>query len=320
MRLSVIVVNWNSREDLEACLESVRAQAHTDLETIVVDNASADGSVELCRTRFPEVKLLEQSENLGFAEACNRGVEASSSEWVVLLNNDAVADPGWAAALARAAAKAPDHCGMLQSLMLFMDRPEEINSTGIELTRSGGGRDRLVGKARATALGPGAGSVAEPSAWEEIFCPTGGAAAYRRSMLDALRLPVGYFDRDHFCYSEDMDLGWRARIAGWSSYFIPDSIVHHRYNGSTARMGRSWLVVMTRTNRLRTLVKNASVPFLVTTAPTSLLDVWRLFWHGGPRATVGLFRAARGGLDQRRHVARLARRSRRSVERAWVTR
>jgi GT2 family glycosyltransferase len=307
MKLSVVVVNWNSRADLEACLESLRAQTHRDLEVVVIDNASADGSVEMVRTRYPEVRLLAQTDNLGFAEACNLGIDATTGPWVAMLNNDATAEPRWAEALVEVARDAPAACGMLQSLMLFQRTPDRVNSTGIELTKSGAGRDRDVGTPRPTAL-----------ALEEIFCPTAGAAAYRRVMLDAIRLSVGYFDRDHFCYYEDMDLGWRSRLAGWSALYVPASVVLHRYHGSTERRGRSWLVVMAGTNRLRTLVKNASWGLVVKTSPQSIKDITKVLWHGRAGAAVGLVRAVRAAYVQRGRVSAISTRSREQIERAWV--
>lgn len=308
MRLSVVVVNWNSRDDTAACLESLAEQTHEDLEVLVVDNGSKDDSVAMIRERFPWCTVLPQGENLGFAEGCNRGIEAASGEWVALLNNDAVADPEWAAALVAAVEEVPPACGMLQSLMLLMNEPGLVNSTGIELARSGGGRDRGW---RAPRPAPG-------GALEEIFCPTGGAAAYRRTMLDALKLDTGYLDREHFCYYEDMDLGWRARLAGWSAFFVPASIVHHRWHGSTSRRGNAWLVKMTHTNRIRTLLKNASLRFILRTGPDTTVDLAKLFWYGRADAAKGLVRAVRSGLAQRPMVTRLAKEKRRRVERAWV--
>ncbi|HEX2673485.1 MAG TPA: glycosyltransferase family 2 protein, partial [Polyangiaceae bacterium] len=119
MRLSVVTINWNSRDDLTACLESLVAQTYQDLEVIVVDNASQDGSVELVRQRFPQFTVLPQTANLGFAEGCNVGIAACTGSWIALLNNDAVADPRWAEALVLAANRVPENCGMLQSLMLY---------------------------------------------------------------------------------------------------------------------------------------------------------------------------------------------------------
>ena len=307
MLLPVVLVNWNSRADLEACLLSLRAQTHRELEVVVVDNGSTDGSVEMVRAKFPEVRLLAQSENLGFAEACNIGIRATVGEWVVMLNNDTVADPRFAEELVRAAAEVPARCGMLQCLMLFQSAPDKVNSTGIQLTRAGRGRDRDEGEPRPTGV-----------AREEIFCPTAGAAAYRRSMLDAIRLPVGYFDRDHFCYYEDLDLGWRSRLAGWSAFFVPTSVVLHAYHGSTKRRGDDWIYVTSQTNRLRTLVKNASWGFVLTTAKESAREIGKVLRFGGGKAALGLVKAVREGMQQRARVSAMAEIPRADVERAWA--
>ena len=307
MRLSVIVVNWNSREDLKACLASLRAQSHRDLEVIVVDNGSTDGSVRMIQEEFPEIILLAESENLGFAEGCNRGIVASTSEWVAMLNNDAVAQPDWARELVAAALSAPPTCGMLQSLQLYLDRPEVVNSTGIVLTHKGQGRDRDLGK------------PFEPtSEQQEIFCPTAGAAAYRRAMLDEIRLPSGYFDRDHFLYYEDMDLGWRARLAGWSATYVPRSIVWHKFQGSSRRRDQSWLSMLMEINNLRTLLKNASVSLLVR--PRRIVQGLRIIRLGGLAGCTGLARAVRSSLVTRARVTALARRDRHAVEAEWTVR
>jgi hypothetical protein len=307
MLLSVVVVNWNSREDLAACLQSLQRQSHQDFEVVVVDNGSTDGSAQMVREQFPRFKLLAETENLGFAEACNRGIEASCGSWVAMLNNDAVAEPGWAEALLRAAETAPPHCGMLQSLMLFMQRRETINSVGIELLDTGRGRDRYEGLRRERA------GVAE-----EIFCPTAGAAAYRRAMLEQIKLQAGYFDRGHFMYYEDLDLGWRARLNGWTATFVPESVVYHRYHGSSDRHGRPWMLVISRTNRLRTLVKNASWRMMARSAHFTAYDLAVVLWNGGLRSGAKLMGALRTSARQRREVDAMLREPRDSVEKRWV--
>src|SRR4051794_19685469 len=103
--ISVVIVNWNSKDDLLECLESLRAQTDQDFEAIVVDNGSADGSCEAVRSGYPEARLVEAGANLGFAEGCNRGIEVARGAWIATLNNDAIADPRWIEIL-RAAAKA----------------------------------------------------------------------------------------------------------------------------------------------------------------------------------------------------------------------
>jgi GT2 family glycosyltransferase len=311
MLLSVIIVNWNSRDDLRACLESLGHQTCRDFEVVVVDNGSADGSADMVASQFSHFTLLRESENLGFAEACNRGIRASAGDWVAMLNNDAVADEGWASALLHAMQLAPADCGMLQSLMLYQERTNTINSAGIELAFSGGGRDRLEGRSYDSKC---------HQQTEEIFCPTAGAAAYRRAMLNAIRLPTGYFDRSHFMYYEDMDLGWRARLAGWSALYVPSSIVHHRWHGSTRRRSRGWLLSLSYTNRIRTLLKNASVPFIILTIPRTLKEVSELVIFGQFKAFVSLFGVIAESLTMRQRVSTMTTVPRQSVEHAWRAR
>src|SRR5664280_3426144 len=92
MSFSVVVVNWNSIDDLRECLESLRDQIHRDIEVIVVDNNSSDGSAKMIASEYRDFKLLRQNENLGFAEACNRGIQASTGDWVCLLYTSDAAD------------------------------------------------------------------------------------------------------------------------------------------------------------------------------------------------------------------------------------
>lgn len=308
VRLSVVTVNWNSRDDLEACLASLSAQTYPNLEVLIVDNASDDGSLDMVRSRFPQFVLLEQDSNLGFAEGCNVGIARATGNWIALLNNDAVADPGWAETLVAAAQRVPESCGMLQSLMLFQRTPATVNSTGIGLTRQGTGYDRGGGDEPPGPLAP----------WEPIFCPTGGAAAYRRATLEAIKLSTGYFDPAHFCYYEDLDLGWRARLAGFDALYIPSSIVHHKYHGSTARRGRTWLVKLATINRARTLLKNASLAFILRSLLTSLWQLLRLTFVCGPAALVDYYSALGESLQLRSEVEAKRRLERNMIETRWA--
>lgn len=310
MRLSVVLVNWNARDDLRACLASLENERreHADLEVIVCDNGSKDDSVAIMRAEFSRVIVIDAGENLGFAEGCNRGIAKATGEWVVMLNNDTTVDPGWARALVDAAEHAEPTCGMLQCVMLFAHDANTINSTGIVLDTGGSGHDRHGGERY--------GDVRA----EEIFCPTAGAAAYRRSMLDAIALPTGVFDRDHFMYSEDLDLGWRARLAGFSAKVVPGAVVRHKHMASTKKRGREWLVVMSRTNRLRTLLKNASPSFFVRALPRTVYEMGEIAWYGGPKAAAKLPSVIAASLRARRAVERIAHEDRRDVEKRWVVR
>ncbi len=308
MLLSVVVVNWNSKEHLGACLSSLQRQTYDALEVIVVDNGSVDGSPELVAESFPEMKLVQTGSNLGFAEGCNRGLALAQGEWVAMLNNDAVAEPNWAEALMREAARADPSVGSLQSLMLYRDRPEVVNSTGIELSWNGSGADRAEGSARS--------ECGEPA---EIFCPTAGAAAYRRAMLDRVALEQGYFDRTYFMYLEDLDLGWRARLAGYSSLYVPDSVVYHVWHGSSQKHGSRWLILKSRANRVRTVLKNASPAMLARVSVNLVGAGLELLWHGRLQGPALLGAAIRDGVRARRRVSELTRVSRRATEKRWIS-
>jgi GT2 family glycosyltransferase len=305
--VSVLIVNWNARADLADCLRSVRAQREQPFEVVVVDNGSSDGSAEMVRKHFPEVKLLEPGENLGFAEGNNVGLQVCRGSWVALLNNDAVADPRWLSELCAAAQAGGPRLGSLQSRVLFRQKPTHTNSTGILVYTNGRARDRdFDAPARAD------------DRYGEIFGPTAAAALYRRAMLDEVRLPSGWFDRGFFMYLEDVDLSWRCRLAGWESFYVPSSIVHHAFHGSSARRGNDFVEMQCRKNRLRTLIKNASPGFLLSSLGTSLSDVAIVSWRSRLRQTPELIWGIVDATLQRRAQNGTVKLERRKLERRWM--
>lgn len=291
--MSVVLVNWNSREDTLRCLRSLAEQTDPNFETLVVDNGSVDGSAQAIRREFPNVRVLETGENLGFAEGCNRGIDASSNAWVATLNNDTVADKHWIAELRRAARAGDEHLGMLQSQVVFLGDEAHLNSTGVLLYLDGGACDRDVYAA-----------TREGDREEEVFCATAGAALYRRAMLDEVRLASGIFDRTFFMYFEDVDLGWRCRLAGWSARYVPTARVGHAFQASSKRQPGRFVGTHLRRNRLRMLLKNGSVSFLAKTFPKTLYDACELVVWEGPSAVLEIAKAALDGASQRHEVAR----------------
>ena len=306
--ISVLIVNWNGCDDLRRCLASLAAQSDPDFEVLVVDNGSRDLSCAMLHQEFPAVRLCAAGENLGFAEGCNRGLQAGVRPWVFMLNNDTRLDPGAIAALRAAARAGGPALGMLQARIVLMDRPELTNSTGILVRRDGGFIDRDF----AAPLRPDD----QP---QEIFCVSAGAALYRRAMLEAVRLPTGVFDRDFFMYYEDVDLGWRCRLAGWTAEYVPAALVYHRFQGSASRQKRAFVASHCHANKVRTLLKNASLRYLGSVLPRVLLsDILPLFRHRR-LAALGLLKAAvRDGLRQRPLVSQLAHEARHAIERQWV--
>jgi len=268
--VSVIVVNWNRRGLLHACLESLANQTLTGFEVVVVDNGSGDGSPAMVEREFSacpgfSLKLIRNSENRGFCEANNQGFAAASGRLVALLNNDAEADPGWLAALAGAFDDRPE-IGMAASKILVYEEPGRIDKAGHVIYPDGQNRGRGSGE-------PDNGQFDRA---EEVLWPDGAAAMYRRELLDQ----IGGFDEDLFAYGDDAELGLRARIAGWKCFYVPTAVVRH-HRGATLGVLSARRIELIERNRVLLAAK---------------LFPWSLLWLNGgyylARIGAGLWAAA----------------------------
>ncbi len=253
--VSVVVANWNGRPYLERCLASLVTQTYPAVEIIVVDNGSTDGSVAWLAESYPAVAVIPNTENRGFAAASNQGIAQARGAYVVLLNNDAWAEPQWLAALV-AAAESDARVGMVASLMLLADRPEVVDSAGICVDRCGISWDRAGGLSAAYR---GLLSLA-------VFGPSAGAGLYRRELFE----DVGGFDEDFFAYLEDVDLAWRARRRGWQVAYAPAARVYHVHSG-TSRPGSALKTFWLARNKIELIVKNYPLPHLWFYLPLILL-------------------------------------------------
>jgi GT2 family glycosyltransferase len=264
----VVVVNWNRRDLLRACLDSLRAQTGVSFETIVVDNGSTDGSPELVRDYG--LQLICNQTNRGFCAANNQGIAAARGDFIALLNNDAEAEPGWLAALHRACATSPD-VGMAASKVLVWEDPTRMDKVGHLIFPDGQNRGR----------GSGALDRGQFDRAEEVLWPDGSAAMYRNSMLDR----IGGFDEDFFAYGDDAELGLRARIAGWQCVYAPDAVVRH-HRGSTLGKGSAGRLALIERNRVLLALK---------------LFPWSLLWlnplYFALRLAAGATMAGRGAGD-----------------------
>ncbi len=210
--ISVIVVNWNGKAIIQKCLDGLRAQTLRDFSIIMVDNASQDGSLEIVQKNYPEVIILAQSENLGFSAANNIAIKSVNTEYVALLNNDAVPHPDWLQNLIKALENHPE-AGFCASKMLLYDNPRVIDRTGD------------VYSTAATALLRGRGAPSQEfNIQEQVFGACAGAALYRTQMLD----DIGLFDEDFFLVYEDVDLSFRAQLRGYKCIYVPDAVVYHQ--------------------------------------------------------------------------------------------
>lgn len=257
---TVVVVSWQGVHLLPDCLESLRRQtlAH---RVLVVDNGSTDGTAELLAERFPEVTVLRTGANLGFAGGVQSGIEAVTSPLVALLNNDAVAEPGWLAALVQTMAEHPAAAAVTSRMLLQDTDPPLLNNTGVVLLDTDYGADRDLRAA--------ADARPEP---DSVFGFSGGAALLRRDAVAA----VGGFPRRFFLYYEDTDLSWRLRLAGWDIRYESAAVVHHAHSATVDQTSDRFAFYNER-NRLLMLTRCAPTPravralgrFVLTTASLS---------------------------------------------------
>jgi GT2 family glycosyltransferase len=243
-KVAVVIVNLNGVRYLERCLSTVLSQTYPNFDVLLVDNGSTDSSVALVRKRFPEVQVIRNGANLGFAAANNIGIQATDSLYVATLNNDTWVESDWLASLVEVV-ESDARIGICASKMLFAHQPEVINSAGVCVDLAGMAWDRLGGSLDS-------GDDGEP---EEVFGACAGAALYRRTMLD----DVGLFDEDYFIYLEDVDLAWRARLLGWRCMYVPYSRVYHVHSGTT-REGSPFKNFLLGRNKVWTIVKNYPAP------------------------------------------------------------
>jgi GT2 family glycosyltransferase len=234
-KASIIIPHWNGLQHLEVCLNALRSQRYTDFETILVDNASTDGSQEYVRQTFPEVYLLELDENIGFTGACNAGYETAKGEFIILLNNDTEADPDWLAEL-MAAFERHLEAGSLASKMRLFDKRDHFHTAGDYYRVDGRPGNRGVWQQ----------DRGQYDKEEQVFSACGGAAAYRRSVIEE----TGFLDNDFFFSCEDVDLGWRIHLVGKQVWYVPTAVVYHKLKATGGSVtgsyydGRNFLLVL----------------------------------------------------------------------------
>ena len=292
---SIIIPNWNGIHHLPECLTALRAQSYGHTEVILVDNGSTDGSQAFVTEHYPEVRLLALERNLGLTGGNNLGFEAARGEILISLNNDTEAHPRLVEALVTALKEHPE-AGMAAAKMLLFDRRDHIHSAGDGYGRDGIPFNRGVWQRDK-------GQFDEPG-W--IFGGCGGAVAYRRAMLD----DIGMFDESFFMYCEDVDLNWRAQLAGWRCWFAPQAIVYHKLSATGGGPIASY---HTGRNTLWVIAKNYPGALLRKYWQHILRAQWAVTrdalgaWRGGAaRARLrgqlaGLFRLP-GKLEQRRAI------------------
>ena len=241
-KITVVIPNFNGVDFLQDCLQALMEQESgtPEYEVLVVDNGSQDGSIELIAEKFPQVKVEALSENTGFCHAVNVGIGKSNTPYVILLNNDTKVAPGFVSGLLRAIERDSKIFSVSASMRMW-DDPELIDDAG----------DRYCALGWAYARGKGKPASQYRQA-REVFSACGGAAIYRREILDE----IGLFDEGHFAYLEDLDIGWRARIHGYHNYYEPAAEVIHYGSASTGSRYNEKKTVLAAANSVYVIGKN----------------------------------------------------------------
>lgn len=253
MDATVVIPNYNGIQYMDGCLEALYAGSVVP-DILVVDNGSTDGSLLLVQEKYPAVRLITFSENTGFCRAVNTGIRATDSKYVILLNNDTRVCPHFVEQLVKAMEERPAVFSA-GAKMLSMKEPDIIDDAG----------DLYCALGWAFARGKGKHREACP-AGGRIFAACGGAAIYRRELLEKL----GGFDENHFAYLEDIDIGYRARIAGYDNLFVPEAAVYHAGSAVSGSRHNAFKVRLSSRNSVYLVFKNMpllqillNLPFLL---------------------------------------------------------
>lgn len=275
MKVHVIVLNYNGREHLKDCLQSLMSQTFRDFGVIVSDNGSTDDSVDFIKSNFPDIRVLESPKNYGFSKGNNLAINIAmqdDSEYVALLNSDTEVDKGWLKELVDTI-ESDAKIGACASKMLMFDRRNIINSAG--------GAVNYVGHAWPIGLGEeDLGQFKK----REINFACGGAFIVKTKILG----DIGLFDEDYFLYGEDTDLSWRIRLAGYKLYFSPSSVVYHKYSASfSSTFENKDRFYFLERNRLTTILKNYSFKTLILISPGIIFSEIAILYYSAITGWLG---------------------------------
>lgn len=240
--ISIIIVNFNQKLLTLDCLKSVNSVTYPKYEVILVDNNSQDNSISYISKKFPKLKIIKNSANLGFAGGNNIGLQEANGEYILLLNNDTIVTPDFIQPLVEDMQK-DEKLGVVQSKIRVMDNPKLLDSVASFQTITG----FLYHK----------GYLDFDRYYNDFlysFSAKGACILVRCEILK-----IGLFDEQYFAYFEETDLCWRAWLMGYKVAFEPRSVIYHKMGATSTNMSRAFMHYHSFKNRLRTIIKNASV-------------------------------------------------------------
>lgn len=261
-RVSVIILNWNCRAYLQACIEAVLAQSHRDIELILIDNGSHDGSPEFLKSNYPKIFLIENGHNVGFAAGMNQGIRRATGEFVLPLNVDVFLHDDYVAVAVESGMRRADSVGMVCGKVFRYN-----NGKTQQLVDVG---KFLVGR---MTMKNSRSSEKE----EYVFGPNGSCPLYRRTMLEDIKFWNGqFYDETYFAYAEDLDLHWRAQLAGWRCLYLPSLTSWHVHSASVGGKVRlidkpAFFQQLVLRNRHMNIIKNLPAALFLFYLPAILV-------------------------------------------------
>jgi GT2 family glycosyltransferase len=319
--VSVLITTYNSAKFLERCLESLLQQVYKPLEVIVVDNASSDGTRDLLAAAEPDVRVIYNDKNIGFAAAQNQAACLAKGSWLLSLNPDVVLSPDFVAKAVECGNVDPRTGVVCGKLLRWMpnENPEFsqiIDSTGIYFLPNLRHLDR----------GAGETDHGQFEQMEYVFGATGAAALYRRSMVDDVSVNGEFFDEQFFAYREDADLAWRAQLMGWRCLYTPEAVGWHVRRVTPERRSElpteiNWHSIK---NRFLMRAKNISLPLYVKYfVPITVRDIqvigYCLFVDRRLASALTAVWKCRGEVRKKRHVVQSRRRISDGELSAWFS-
>jgi len=256
-KITAIIVNWNDIGVIGECIQSLINQGRPEIDIIVCDNGSKDGSIDFIRERFPSVQIIRNEENLGFGSAVNRGFSAAKGDYLIFLNSDLILDSKCIGELAMFLDSDSSVGGAIPKI-LYHDQREIINSLGVLINYTGIAYPNLLGQK-------------DPGDLESFEAACGGIFMLRREIY----FSVGGFDEDLFLYHEDHDLSWRIRLAGWKLKVNTNAIMYHHYHFNKGIRK----LYYSEKNRLHILLKNLNLKTLVIISPALVLIEFSQWIH-----------------------------------------
>jgi GT2 family glycosyltransferase len=272
MKTTVVIPNYNGKKFMEPCMEALSSQTQQDFCVLIVDNGSTDGSLEWMEENLPgmisvqkgealkkepdsqnkekkeiPVYLLALSENIGFSGAVNLGIRMAATDYVILLNNDTQVDPHYIQEMEKAMDENPRAFSVSSKMIQMLDH-SKMDDAGDLYTIIGWGFQRGVGQKSSGYQTP-----------RRVFTACAGAAIYRRSVFQE----IGLFDELHFAYLEDLDVGYRARIAGYENRYCPTAVVYHYGSGTSGSKYNPFKVRLAARNSVYLNYKNMPLLQLV---------------------------------------------------------